>query len=298
MKSLWQEAVDNTKFRVIDLGQIDTEAWTWRSMDHDGKCDHLSKRQVEYYAANGLRVFEQTGRGVVCQHCAVTHVRSLNRSYRRIFQAHDHGKYDSVDALEAAVLALWGKNLVEKGFAFYLHPLDHIRNPNPEGMIFGACRFNEEQIRESIGWERERLQECGKTPKLRYRVFRYFSSYGRWDIQVISLGQNEIFNESRVFADIHNQWEMIDAGSMNLVGVRPGSYELERIANPCGHKVPWLVLKGTEIGMSETFWQAQRSGRLNEDPASEEFGASMPTSAYDIDLCYKGDLPNFAIVKN
>jgi hypothetical protein len=39
------------------------------------------------------------------------------------------------------------------------------------------------------------------------------------------------------------------------VEVAPGNYELDRVPNPFGHKAPWLVLKGTLIGMAEGAWR-------------------------------------------
>lgn len=37
--------------------------------------------------------------------------------------------------------------------------------------------------------------------------------------------------------------------------VEPGTYELEKIPNPHGHKAPWLVISGTTIGATVGYWR-------------------------------------------
>ncbi len=59
-------------------------------------------------------------------------------------------------------------------------------------------------------------------------------------------------------------WQCIDAstGVPRTHTLLPGKYEVERIPNPFGYTTqPWIVLKGTKIGGSESFWRymAKRS---------------------------------------
>lgn len=59
-------------------------------------------------------------------------------------------------------------------------------------------------------------------------------------------------------AKLKRTWEMLD-GSLPIgsprVMVEPGQYTLERVANPHGFAAPWLVLRGTTIGMAEGAWR-------------------------------------------
>ncbi len=287
---MWQETVDGLKFTALDPSEVQDVIFRWRS-----DCGHMADRQIAYYAANGLKMFVQSNRGPVCQRCAVEYVTQLNLTRYRLYAAEDHGTFDTIDDLETAILEMWNLGQIKAGFAFYLIPLSGIRNMGASEFVFGSCRFSIEQIKESIGWERKEPQAS------RYRLFRYYSSYGRWDVQVIGIKETETFQDTRIYADIYEAYEMLmhidGLAPMLCTRVAPRNYELERIPNPYGHKVPWLVLKGTKIGMAETAWHSLRPGRLNDDPLSEGFGKPNDKNSFDIDLYYEGDLPAFAIVK-
>lgn len=54
------------------------------------------------------------------------------------------------------------------------------------------------------------------------------------------------------------------------VEVGPGIFELERVANPRGFDAPWLVLKGTLVGMTEGAWR-QWPVADDVEPGSDEF---------------------------
>lgn len=45
------------------------------------------------------------------------------------------------------------------------------------------------------------------------------------------------------------------SGEHKAVFIPAGWYEVERVANPFGHEVAWLVVKGTTYGAIETFWR-------------------------------------------
>ncbi len=62
-----------------------------------------------------------------------------------------------------------------------------------------------------------------------------------------------------MFIVLKRAWEVLDASKPEHHTPRPtipiGRHEIERIANPYGHDVPWLVLKGTQLGMTENSWR-------------------------------------------
>ena len=53
-----------------------------------------------------------------------------------------------------------------------------------------------------------------------------------------------------------NEWEN------KKILVSPGRYEIERVANPFGYAGDWLVLKGTKIGMVESWWRSRENGEI------------------------------------
>lgn len=63
-----------------------------------------------------------------------------------------------------------------------------------------------------------------------------------------------------IFATLFRRWQMPDADTNKLINITPGRYELEPIENPLGHRDPWLVLKGTKIGMPEGAWMYWKDG--------------------------------------
>jgi len=61
-----------------------------------------------------------------------------------------------------------------------------------------------------------------------------------------------------MFVTTKKPWNLIDAGqlpSKRNITLPPGRYEVEKVPNPLGHTGPWLVLKGTKIGMAEKAWR-------------------------------------------
>lgn len=49
-------------------------------------------------------------------------------------------------------------------------------------------------------------------------------------------------------------WEQINFRTKNFAdspAIEPGTYAVERVANPRGDEAPWLVIVGTEVGMPE-----------------------------------------------
>lgn len=61
-----------------------------------------------------------------------------------------------------------------------------------------------------------------------------------------------------MFLTLSIPWQFIDAdhGFPHTRLVPPGRYEVERITNPFGYTAePWIVLKDTKIGGSESFWR-------------------------------------------
>jgi len=65
-------------------------------------------------------------------------------------------------------------------------------------------------------------------------------------------------------ATTHRSWELVDGvGRHTRYTLPPGTYQLERIACPLGHRCNWLVIAGTVIGMAEGAWQDWRNGTLN-----------------------------------
>ena len=63
-----------------------------------------------------------------------------------------------------------------------------------------------------------------------------------------------------IFATLSRRWQLPDADTNLLINIHPGRYQLEPIANPLGHRNPWLVLKGTKIGMPEGAWMYWKNG--------------------------------------
>jgi hypothetical protein len=61
----------------------------------------------------------------------------------------------------------------------------------------------------------------------------------------------EMTSNKKIIATLHRAWQLPDANSKRIVNITPGRYELEPIENPKGKRNPWLVLKGTKIGMPE-----------------------------------------------
>lgn len=60
-----------------------------------------------------------------------------------------------------------------------------------------------------------------------------------------------------MFLVLERPLEVLDASSNakqngGKATLQPGRHEIERISNPLGFTVPWLVLVGTKIGMTET----------------------------------------------
>lgn len=84
-----------------------------------------------------------------------------------------------------------------------------------------------------------------------------------------------------ITATLWRTWDLPD-GSVtdkpDAIGVRhatrvptgPGTFELERVANPRGHEAPWLVLKGTLVGMTEGAWKNWPVAD-GVEPGSDEF---------------------------
>ncbi|HTM69075.1 MAG TPA: hypothetical protein VL426_07345 [Candidatus Binatia bacterium] len=63
--------------------------------------------------------------------------------------------------------------------------------------------------------------------------------------------------QDRIFATIPDDDRLLLDGATperECVSVPPGRYELERVPNPYGPGRPWLVLKGSRIGMVERGW--------------------------------------------
>jgi len=57
---------------------------------------------------------------------------------------------------------------------------------------------------------------------------------------------------------LHMSWLAVDASTPTgeTVRISSGTHEVERIKNPIvPDGEPWIVLKGTKIGASETFWR-------------------------------------------
>lgn len=82
-------------------------------------------------------------------------------------------------------------------------------------------------------------------------------------------------------------WELVDATdgtSTKHKTIPAGTYELERIPNPLGLKIPWLVLKGTKIGKGEKAWKGWINGALNDD------GNPIDWKEYEIVLYEDGQL--------
>lgn len=78
-------------------------------------------------------------------------------------------------------------------------------------------------------------------------------------------------------------WSVPDATSDDTVTaiIPAGSHEVERIPNPCGggrgrghRNSPWLVLKGTKIGMAEGAWRQWENGAVNEKGEPTNWGDS------------------------
>jgi hypothetical protein len=70
----------------------------------------------------------------------------------------------------------------------------------------------------------------------------------------------EALSVTTIKATLKRTWQMNDFSkpqNSDLVDVSAGEYELERIANPHGHRCTCLVLKGTMIGWAEPAWLAQ-----------------------------------------
>jgi len=75
-----------------------------------------------------------------------------------------------------------------------------------------------------------------------------------------------------MFATLKKDWPMTDATINKVVVVPEGRHELERIPNsyePDGE--PWLVKKGTKIGMLESDWRSWQNG-ICTDPLNPFFG--------------------------
>ena len=61
-----------------------------------------------------------------------------------------------------------------------------------------------------------------------------------------------------MFVTIKKSLSLVDSSklpSKRNVMLTPGRHEVERVTNPLGHTGPWLVLKGTKIGMAEKAWR-------------------------------------------
>lgn len=64
-----------------------------------------------------------------------------------------------------------------------------------------------------------------------------------------------------MFIKLKHPVDVIDAGPKEKVHktLQPGVHEVQRIDNPFGWQMPWLVLVGTKIGQSEEAWRKWQS---------------------------------------
>jgi len=64
-----------------------------------------------------------------------------------------------------------------------------------------------------------------------------------------------------MFALIQSTFGVCDISDPSLKGatrpLQPGRYELEKIPNPYGHAQPWILVRGTKLGMAEKAWYGQ-----------------------------------------
>lgn len=64
----------------------------------------------------------------------------------------------------------------------------------------------------------------------------------------------------KIYATLQRRWQFRNADTERLMNITPGRYELESMENPFGNRSPWLVLKGTKIGMPEGAWHYWQKG--------------------------------------
>lgn len=85
-----------------------------------------------------------------------------------------------------------------------------------------------------------------------------------------------------MLATLKRPWEMLDVERKGNIIVPEGRYPLERIDNPFGHLEPWLVIKGTEIGMAESFWRYWKNGKIINDPGHPYHGKLADWGEFEI----------------
>lgn len=85
---------------------------------------------------------------------------------------------------------------------------------------------------------------------------------------------------------LRQSWDVRDATDpKNVVAaiIPAGTYEIEKVPNPCGHKGYWFVFKGTKIGGSEGFWRqwepSDPENPIKSDVVIEEDAAPVAEAA-------------------
>jgi hypothetical protein len=89
-----------------------------------------------------------------------------------------------------------------------------------------------------------------------------------------------------MFLILKRDWEAIDASAPREKSealIPAGRHEVERIQNPYGHlDAPWLVLKGTKIGATESSWRQWKNGELVDNPGNPNHGKPIDWKEYEV----------------
>ena len=64
--------------------------------------------------------------------------------------------------------------------------------------------------------------------------------------------------------------------------VPAGTYEVERIDNPCRHKGKWLVIKGTLVGAPEGYLRDWENGMIASNPEHPNYGKPIDWKEFEI----------------
>ena len=91
--------------------------------------------------------------------------------------------------------------------------------------------------------------------------------------------------ESTLFIELEGDEEFArdwsDPTSPKLVTISAGHYEVERVPSHFGEERPWLLLKGTKIGMFENMWRRRAAAHtfkvtIIETPEERAAGPEWP----------------------
>jgi hypothetical protein len=265
----------------------------WTNEDWSRNRDHLVLRDEEYFPEEDNRV--------LCKNCAVKAVREYNHYFRpHFYTSFDLGELGSWDAVQAKLEELWDRR--------YFNNYLKVVRPEPDARDeYGIGVFTRKQVGDY-------LHRCGEYPKFRLMVsldypydtghspthiVEYLRKVGpKWNAFVFPMLEGQSWRPQQIFVSLSMSYGLIDPDSGKVREFGPGVYELERVLNPYGHKIPWLVIKGTRIGMAETGWNIRRPGMLEMDPESPKFAQELTRTDLDLYVQYTGSTSTFAFISD